>query len=153
MTASLLKSPGLFSVFWLFSIMLSFGWSPLPVGRQLPSPPVPLLLLLLLLLLIYSFESFSNRLKLIVFHRSASDSKSHQVSRILLRILADLDIDLAYHNSSLSPPTPLPILYILYPVHRLQLLSPSPSCSIFFQFSPRDRETWVQSQMASYHRL
>ena len=38
-TASLLKSPGLFSVFWPFSIMLSFGWSPLV--RQLPSPPVP----------------------------------------------------------------------------------------------------------------
>ena len=28
-TASLLKSPGLFSVFWPFLIMLSFGWSPL----------------------------------------------------------------------------------------------------------------------------
>ena len=28
-TASLLKSPGLFSVFWPFSIMLLFGWSPL----------------------------------------------------------------------------------------------------------------------------
>ena len=27
--ASLLKSPGLFLVFWPFSIMLSFGWSPL----------------------------------------------------------------------------------------------------------------------------
>ena len=39
-TASLLKSPGLFSVFWPFSIMLSFGWSPL--ARQLPSHPVPL---------------------------------------------------------------------------------------------------------------
>ena len=35
-TASLLKSPGLFSVFWPFSIMLSFGWSPLI--RQFPSP-------------------------------------------------------------------------------------------------------------------
>ena len=45
-TASLLKSPGLFSVFWPFSIMLSFRWSP-PV-RQLPSPPVPLVFLLLL---------------------------------------------------------------------------------------------------------
>ena len=42
-TPSLLKSPGLFSVFWPFSIMLSFGWSP-PV-RQLPSPPVPLVIL------------------------------------------------------------------------------------------------------------
>ena len=28
MTAGLLKSPGLFSVFWPFSITLSFGWSP-----------------------------------------------------------------------------------------------------------------------------
>ena len=42
-TASLLKSPGLFSVFWLFTIMLSFGWSS-PI-RQLPSPPVPLVIL------------------------------------------------------------------------------------------------------------
>ena len=38
-TASLRKSPGIFSVFWPFSIMLSFRWSPL--GRQLPSPLVP----------------------------------------------------------------------------------------------------------------
>ena len=45
-TASLLKSSGLFSVFWPFSIMLSFGWSP-PI-RQLPSPPVPLVILKLL---------------------------------------------------------------------------------------------------------
>ena len=45
-TASLLKSPGLFSVFRPFSIMLSFGWSPL--GCQLPSPPVRLIILLLL---------------------------------------------------------------------------------------------------------
>ena len=28
-TKSLLKSPGVFSVFWPFLIMLSFGWSPL----------------------------------------------------------------------------------------------------------------------------
>ena len=41
-TARLLKSPGLFSVFLLFSIML-FGWSQLV--RQLPSPPVPLIIL------------------------------------------------------------------------------------------------------------
>ena len=43
MIASLLKSPGLFSVFWPFSIMLLFGWSPL--DRQLPNLPVLLLLL------------------------------------------------------------------------------------------------------------
>ena len=42
---SLLNSPGLFSVFWPFSIMLSFGWSPLVL--HLPSPPVPLIILLL----------------------------------------------------------------------------------------------------------
>ena len=41
--ASRLKSPELFLVFWPFSMMLSFGWSPL--GRQLPSPPVPLIIL------------------------------------------------------------------------------------------------------------
>ena len=45
-TASLLKSPGLFLVFWPSSIMLSFGWSPLV--RQLPSPLVPLVILYLL---------------------------------------------------------------------------------------------------------
>ena len=42
-TTSLLKSPGLFSVFWPSSIMLSFGWSPLI--RQLPNPPGPLIIL------------------------------------------------------------------------------------------------------------
>ena len=41
LTASFLKSPGLFSVFWPFSIILLFGWSPL--GRQLPNPPGPLI--------------------------------------------------------------------------------------------------------------
>ena len=40
------KFPRLFSVFWSFPIMLSFGWSPL--GRQLPSPSVPLIILLFL---------------------------------------------------------------------------------------------------------
>ena len=42
-TASLLKSPGLFSVFRPFSIMLSFGWFPLV--HQLPSPLAPLVIL------------------------------------------------------------------------------------------------------------
>ena len=41
-TTSLLKSPGLFSVFWQFSIMLLFWWSPLV--RQFPSPPGPLII-------------------------------------------------------------------------------------------------------------
>ena len=42
-TASLLKSPGLFLVCWPFSAMLSFGWSPLVC--QLPSPLVSLAIL------------------------------------------------------------------------------------------------------------
>ena len=42
-TASLLSSSGLFSVFWPFSIILSFGWSPLV--RQLPSLQVFLITL------------------------------------------------------------------------------------------------------------
>ena len=41
-TASPLKSPGLFSVFWPSSIMLLFGLSPL--GRQLLNPPGPLII-------------------------------------------------------------------------------------------------------------
>ena len=42
-TAILLKSPSLFSVFWPFSIILWFGWSPLVC--LLPSPPVPSVIL------------------------------------------------------------------------------------------------------------
>ena len=41
-TASLLKSPGLFSIFYPFLIMWSFGWSPL--GRSLPSLLDPLII-------------------------------------------------------------------------------------------------------------
>ena len=42
-TASILKTPGLFSVFWPFSIMQLFRWS--LIGRQLPNPPGPLIIL------------------------------------------------------------------------------------------------------------
>ena len=44
------------------------------------------------LLLFYSFESFTHQHKLMVCHWSLSDSKSPQVSRTLLSILADLNI-------------------------------------------------------------
>ena len=64
-TASLIKSLGLFLVFWPISTILLFGWSPLVL--LFPSPPVP-----------------------------------------------------------------LPILWWLYRVLQLQLVSPSPSCSIGF---------------------
>ena len=61
MIASLLKSPGLFLIFWLISTYY------------------------------YLFpESFSHQRKLIIFHWSLSDSKSPQVSRSFLSILAVL---------------------------------------------------------------
>ena len=68
-TASFLKSPGLFSVFWPFSVMLSFGWS-LPV-HQLPSPQwpfnnpsviVPKALILICTIVTFMFHSFFNSL-------------------------------------------------------------------------------------------
>ena len=41
-TKSLLKSPGLFSVFWPISIMLYFGWSPLVLSLLFPPVIVPI---------------------------------------------------------------------------------------------------------------
>ena len=49
-----------------------------------------MLLLLLLLLLFYSLRVFHIIRRLMVFHWSLCDSKTHQVSRTLLSILADL---------------------------------------------------------------
>ena len=45
---------------------------------------------LILLIIFYSFEGFSHQHQLKVFHWSLSDSKSPQVFRTLLNILADL---------------------------------------------------------------
>ena len=89
-----------------------------------------------LLLLFYSFESFSHKHQLMVFHWSLRDSYSPQVSRTLLSILANL-------NSSVILKVFLfPILLVsssllwwLYQVHRLQSVSPSLTCSIVFQSS------------------
>ena len=64
-TASLLKSPGLFLVFWSFSIMLLFGWSPL--GCQLPNSPgpsitVPKAPITIGIIVTFMFHSFFNSL-------------------------------------------------------------------------------------------
>ena len=68
-TASLLKSPGLFSVFWPFSIMLLFGWSPL--GRQLLNLPgifnnplvtMPKAPITISIIVTFMFQSFFNSL-------------------------------------------------------------------------------------------
>ena len=46
--------------------------------------------LLRIFIIIYTFENFSHRYYLILFHWGLSENKSHQVSRTLLSILADL---------------------------------------------------------------
>ena len=63
-----------------------------------------MLALLLLLLLRYSFESVSYQYQLTVFHWSLSDSKSLQISRTLLIILADHN-NAAFWMISTCPPT------------------------------------------------
>ena len=57
-----------------------------------------------LLLLFYSFRVFSHRCKLMVFHWSLSDSKSSQVSRTCLSILAVLSNAVDWIVST-RPPT------------------------------------------------
>ncbi len=79
------KSPGIFSVFWPFSIMLSFGWS--PFGRQL---------LLLLLLLEFFTSANADGLSL--------EFEWQQVSRTLLSILAVLNNVVVWMVST-HPPT------------------------------------------------
>ena len=86
MTASLLKSPGLFSVFWLSSIMLLFGWSPLV--RQLPNPLGPLIIIYLLCQKHQSQLAQSSPSCSIVFFNSLARSRylsffSHSFSFIL----------------------------------------------------------------------
>ena len=74
-----------------------------------------------------------------VFHRRLSDSKSPQVSRTLLSILATL-INVVWMVSTrllyLCPSVPVPILWWLYQAQQLQLVSLLLLCYVlFFQFS------------------
>ena len=55
-------------------------------------------------IIIYSFRVFSHQRRLMVFHWSLSDSKSPQVSRTLLRILAVLNNAVVWMVST-RPPT------------------------------------------------
>ena len=67
------------------------------------------------------------------FHQSLKDSKSPQVFRTLLSILADLRnavVLMVFTCPLICLPVSLPILWRLFRVHELQLVSPSPSCSI-----------------------
>ena len=72
-TSSLLKSPGLFSVFWLFSIMLSFGWSPLPLFTV---PKAPITISIIFTCMFHSFFNSQARSRYLSFF-------SHSFSFIL----------------------------------------------------------------------
>ena len=96
-----------------------------------------LLLLFFFLLLLLPFASFSHQRKLIVFHWSVSDSKSPQISRTLLSILADLYNVLVWMVSirpliSNSSSPHFQSLWGPFLEHRLQLVSSSLWCSTAF---------------------
>ena len=79
-----------------------------------------------------------------VSHWILSDNKSPQVSRTLLSILANLSNALVWMIPLVllfsNTPVPLPIFWLLYEKHQLQLVSPSLSCSpIFSNFLERSR--------------
>ena len=101
--------------------------------RKWRAPQCVLLLLLLLL-----FESFSHQRYLMVLHWSLNDSKSPQVFRTFLSILADLNNAIVWmvttrffiSKSSSSCTYPL----VTYRARWLQLVSPSLSCSIVLFF-------------------
>ena len=73
-----------------------------------------------------------------------SDSKSTQVSKTLLSIQADLDNAVismvATSHLFSSIPVSLPINWVLIQVHQTQLVTPSPSCVIFWP-STRPKNT------------
>ena len=92
---------------------------------------------------VYSFESFSLQHLLMVFHWSLSDSKSLQVSRTLLSILAYLSNSVIGCSSFVllypSPSHLVPILWWPYQVRQLPLVSQSCLCSIvYYHSSPRE---------------
>ena len=109
MTASVHKSPGLFSVFWPFSIVLLFGWSPLilqltnlsrPFNNPLVTVPIyTSYIIIIIIIIIYSLR---------VFHVSVADgfsleSESPQVSMTLLSILAVLNNAVVWMVSTCLP--------------------------------------------------
>ena len=95
------------------------------------------LLIIIIILIVREFFSsaLANSLPLI-FLLSLSDSKSPQASRTLFSILTDLN-NVVFWMTPLvllfpSLPVSVPVLWWPYRVHQLQLVSLSPSWSIFF---------------------
>ena len=127
-TASLVRSPGLFSVFWSILTLLHYEWSHLFLLFLVP--PVSYYCLTLC-------EFFFSRQR-IIFLWCPIESKYHQVSRTLPSILADFNNAVVRMVSArlrfLTPPGPSPYFWGLFPAHQFQLVSPWPSVSIVFVF-------------------
>ena len=125
LTASLLKSPGLISVFWPIIKRLvsthpltskSCNLSTNPLGIVLNAPittGIPVTFIFYYYYYYYYYHyyyhhllhwSFSHQRQLMVFHWSLSDSNSPQVSRTLLSILAVLNNVVVWMVST-RPPT------------------------------------------------
>ena len=75
-------------------------------------------------LLLLLLEDFSHQLMLIVFHWSLSDSKSPQISRTLLSILADLNnvVVLMVFTRPFIFKSPSPFINPLVNVHRVSII-------------------------------
>ena len=91
------------------------------------------------LMIISLLASFSHQRSLIVVQWNLSDSKFLRISTTLLSILVHLNnavVLMVSNRSPIStPPVPFPDFLGLFQVRQLQLVSPSPSCSIYYQFS------------------
>ena len=77
----------------------------------------------MIIIIIFSLESFSHQRELMSFHWSLRESKSPQVSRTLLSILADINNAVVWMVSTRpfisSPPVPVTDLSWLYQAHQL----------------------------------
>ena len=113
-TVNLLQSPGLFSVFWPFSVMLLFGWSPL--GRQLPNLPGPIIIIIIIIIIILLVWQFSISALDGVFNLSLGDM-STQVSMMFRSILTNLNNTVVWMVPLFilfpSPLVPAPFLWWL----------------------------------------
>ena len=92
-----------------------------------------MLLFWAIIIIIIIPSEFFTQVEQVIFHWSPSDSKSPQISRTLLSILADLNNAVTWMISILPLISkffsPLLSLRGSFRVHQLYLVSPSPLCS------------------------
>ena len=100
-------------------------------------------LLFVIAMMPFNYQHFSHHHKLVIFYWSLSDTTSLLRSPGLFSVFRSIFIMLLSRWSPFGLLFPslsllLPILWKLFQVHLLQLVSPSPSCSIdFFLFSSK----------------